>query len=48
MARAVPHIDALYKTGASDTGWGLGPFAALLAAGQTSPRATKYKETIWD
>ena len=32
MAHTVPHTAALYKTGASDTGWGLGPFAALLAA----------------
>ena len=29
-----------------ETGWGLGPFAAVLAPGQTSPQATKYKEAI--
>ena len=32
----------------SETGWDLGPFAAMLAPGHTSPPATKYKETIWD
>ena len=26
----------------------LGPFAAVLAPGQTSPGATKYKETVRD
>ena len=35
-----------------ETGWDLGPgtpaFAAVLAPGQTSPQATKYKETIRD
>ena len=31
-----------------ETGWDLGPFAAVLAPGQTSPRATKCKETLWD
>ena len=29
-----------------ETGWDLGPFAAVLAPGQMSPRATKYKDTI--
>ena len=29
-----------------ETGWDLGPFAAGLAPGQTSPRLTKYKETV--
>lgn len=48
MAHTVPHTDALYKTGASDAGWSLGHFAALLSARQTSPRVTKYKEIIWD
>ena len=28
--------------------WDLGPFAAGLAPGQTSPPATKYKETMRD
>ena len=28
--------------------WDLGPFAAMLAPGQTSPSATKYKETLRD
>lgn len=28
--------------------WDLGLFAAALASGQTSPLATKYKETIRD
>ena len=26
--------------------WNLGPFATVLAPGQTSPQATEYKETI--
>ena len=30
------------------TGWDLGWFAAGLAAGQTSPKATKYRETSTD
>ena len=29
-----------------DGTWDLGPFAAVLAPGQTSPQATEYKETI--
>ena len=32
----------------TETGWDLGPFAAVLAPGQTSPQATKYKETMRD
>ena len=28
-----------------DGTWDLGPFAAVLAPGQTSPQATEYKET---
>ena len=28
--------------------WDLGPFGAVLAARQTSPQATKYKETVRD
>ena len=32
----------------NETGWDLGPFAEVLAAGHTSPPATKYKETIRD
>lgn len=31
-----------------ETGWDLGPFAAILAPEQPSPGATKYKETAWD
>ena len=31
-----------------ETGWDLGPFAAVLAPGHTSPQASKYKETIRD
>ena len=31
-----------------ETGWDLGHFAAVLAPEQTSPPATKYKETIRD
>ena len=26
--------------------WNLGPFAVVLAPGQTSPRTTEYKQTI--
>ena len=29
-----------------ETGWDLGPFATVLAPGQMSPRATKYKDAI--
>ena len=29
-------------------GWDLGPYAAVLAPGLTSPPATKHKETVWD
>ena len=32
----------------TEQGWGLGPFAATLAPGHTSPGATKYRETIGD
>ena len=32
----------------TETSWKLGPFAAMLAPGHTSPQATKYKETIRD
>ena len=32
----------------SETGWDLGPSAAGLAPGQTSPPATKYKDSIRD
>ena len=30
----------------TDAGWGLVPFTTMLVSGQTSPPATKYKETI--
>ena len=29
-----------------ETGWDVGPFAVVLAPGQMSPQATKYKEAI--
>ena len=32
----------------TETGWDLGPFAAVLAPGQTSPQAAEYKETTRD
>ena len=31
-----------------ETGWDLGPSAAVFAPGQMSPQATKYEETIRD
>ena len=31
-----------------ETGWDLGPSAAVLVPGHTRPRATKYRETVWD
>ena len=31
----------------AEPGWDLGPFAAMPAAGHTSYRASKYRETVW-
>lgn len=50
----IPSVDEdAEKLGLSDaaggeTGRDLGPFATVLAPGQTPPPATKYKETIRD
>ena len=32
----------------NETSWNLGPFATKVVPGYTSPRAPKYKETVWD
>ena len=45
MLGPVPDEDESRET---ETGWDLGPFAAMLAPGHTSPPGTKYKEIIWD
>ena len=42
------HVLAIVNNAAIETGWDLEPFATVLAPGQKSPQATKYKETIRD
>ena len=32
----------------NETGWDLGPFSAVHAPGQMSPRATEHEETMRD
>ena len=39
---------AYFEKHGFETGWNLRHFAAALTPGQTSPQATKYKETMRD